>query len=241
MKAAVCREFGGPLVVEEVELDGPGRGEVRVRVAACAICHSDILAAEGAWGGSLPVLLGHEAAGVVEAVGTGVERVAPGDHVVVTLIRSCGTCFFCARGEPQLCEAELPARHAAGRSGRGTGRRSGRASGPAPSPSRSWSTPPRSSRSRATCRSTARRCWPAGSSPAWVRSRTRPTSRRAATSSRSARAASGSTASRARPCARPGRTSRSTSPTTSWPPPRRSAPRTRSTRRRLTRARSFGS
>jgi S-(hydroxymethyl)glutathione dehydrogenase/alcohol dehydrogenase len=108
VKAAVCREFGGPLVVEEVELDGPGRDEVRVRVAACAICHSDILAAEGAWGGSLPVLYGHEAAGVVEAVGTGVERVAPGDHVVVTLIRSCGTCFFCARGEPQLCEASFP-------------------------------------------------------------------------------------------------------------------------------------
>ena len=108
MKAAVCREFGGPLVVEEVELDEPGRGEVRVRVAACAICHSDILAAEGAWGGSLPVLLGHEAAGVVEAVGTGVERVAPGDHVVVTLIRSCGTCFYCARGEPQLCETSFP-------------------------------------------------------------------------------------------------------------------------------------
>jgi len=96
------------LVVEEVELDGPGRGEVRVRVAACAICHSDILAAEGAWGGSLPVLLGHEAAGVVEAVGAGVDRVAPGDHVVVTLIRSCGTCFFCARGERNLCEAAFP-------------------------------------------------------------------------------------------------------------------------------------
>jgi S-(hydroxymethyl)glutathione dehydrogenase / alcohol dehydrogenase len=108
VKAAVCREFGGPLVVEEVELDGPDRGEVRVRVAACAICHSDILAAEGAWGGSLPVLLGHEAAGVVEAVGAGVDRVAPGDHVVVTLIRSCGTCFFCARGERNLCEAAFP-------------------------------------------------------------------------------------------------------------------------------------
>src|SRR5919205_4407026 len=108
VKAAVCREFGGPLVVEEVELDGPGRGEDAVRVAACAICHSDILAADGAWGGGLPAVFGHEAAGVVESVGAGVERVRVGYHVVVTLIRSCGVCPFCARGEPQLCEARFP-------------------------------------------------------------------------------------------------------------------------------------
>lgn len=108
MKAAVCREFGKPLVLEQVGLVGPGRGEVTVRTAACAVCHSDILAMQGAWGGSLPAVFGHEAAGVVEEVGPGVARVAPGDHVVVTLVRACGFCPACARGEPPLCEASFP-------------------------------------------------------------------------------------------------------------------------------------
>lgn len=103
MRAAVCREFGRPLVVEEIAIDPPGPAEVQVRMVCCAICHSDILGIEGAWGGPLPAVYGHEAAGVVEAIGDGVDHVAPGDHVVVTLIRSCGRCFFCARGEPYLC------------------------------------------------------------------------------------------------------------------------------------------
>ena len=205
MKAAVCREFGGPLVVEKVELDGarPGRGAGRA--AACAICHSDISGGRGCVGRQPPgPARARGGAASSRRSARGVERVTPGDHVVVTLIRSCGTCFFCARGAPQLCEASFPldARPVL-RARAGTPIRQGICA-PAPSPSRSWSTPPRSSRSRETCRSTARRCSPAGSSPAWVRSRTRPTFRRAATSSRSARAASGSTASRARPCARPG-------------------------------------
>lgn len=104
MKAAVCRAFGRPLVVEEVELEAPGRGEVEVEVAACAVCHSDVLAIDGAWGGSVPVVVGHEAAGVVASIGPGVERVRPGDHVVVTLVRACGTCPACTRGEPSLCD-----------------------------------------------------------------------------------------------------------------------------------------
>jgi Zn-dependent alcohol dehydrogenase len=108
VKAAVCREFGKPLLVERVELDAPRAGEVAVRIAACAICHSDLLAMDGAWGGDLPAVFGHEAAGVVEEVGPGVARLAPGDRVVVTLIRSCGACPFCARGEPQLCETRFP-------------------------------------------------------------------------------------------------------------------------------------
>jgi S-(hydroxymethyl)glutathione dehydrogenase / alcohol dehydrogenase len=108
VKAAVCREFGKPLLVEQIELDPPRAGEVKVRIAACAICHSDLLAMDGAWGGSLPAVFGHEAAGVVEEVGPGVTRLMSGDHVVVTLIRSCGACPFCARGEPQLCEARFP-------------------------------------------------------------------------------------------------------------------------------------
>ncbi len=69
MKAAVCQELGQPLVIEDLELDPPGPGEVGVELAACAICHSDIHDIEGAWGGTVPVLCGHEAAGVVEQVG----------------------------------------------------------------------------------------------------------------------------------------------------------------------------
>ena len=68
MKAAVCYEFGKPLVVEEVELDPPEAGEVKVRLAACAICQSDIHYMNGAWGGTLPLVLGHEAAGIVHAL-----------------------------------------------------------------------------------------------------------------------------------------------------------------------------
>lgn len=110
MKAAVCREFGRALHVEEVDLAPPGPGEVAVRIAACAVCHSDVLAIDGAWGGSLPAVFGHEAAGIVEEVGPGVrpEVLRPGDRVVVTLVRHCGTCPACSRGEPPLCEAGFP-------------------------------------------------------------------------------------------------------------------------------------
>lgn len=108
MKAAVCREFGKPLVVEEVKLAPPGAGEIRVRLAACAICHSDIFYADGAWGGDLPAVYGHEAAGVVEEAGSGVTGLKPGDHVVVTLIRSCGYCHYCAQGLPVACETSFP-------------------------------------------------------------------------------------------------------------------------------------
>jgi len=108
VKAAVCRAFGAPLAIEDLRLDPPEAGEVRVDVAACAICHSDIHFAEGAWGGKLPAVYGHEAAGIVESVGAGVEAVRPGDRVVVSLIRTCGRCFFCTRGESYLCEAEFP-------------------------------------------------------------------------------------------------------------------------------------
>ncbi|HEY2937458.1 MAG TPA: alcohol dehydrogenase catalytic domain-containing protein, partial [Gaiellaceae bacterium] len=72
MKAAVCHAFGEPLRLEEVELRPPATGEVSVRLAACAICHSDIAFMQGAWGGELPAVYGHEAAGVVDEVGEGV-------------------------------------------------------------------------------------------------------------------------------------------------------------------------
>lgn len=95
-------------MVEDLKLDPPEEGEVRVDIRACAICHSDIHFAEGSWGGKLPAVYGHEAAGVVESVGPGVKGVTQGDHVVVSLIRSCGRCFFCTRGEPYLCDTKFP-------------------------------------------------------------------------------------------------------------------------------------
>ena len=104
IKAAICHEFGAPLVIEDILLRAPENGEVEVTLDAVAICHSDISYASGAWGGSLPAVYGHEAAGVVSAVGDNVNSVAVGDSVVVTLIRSCGTCPSCAGGKPTICE-----------------------------------------------------------------------------------------------------------------------------------------
>ncbi len=108
MKAAVCRDFGEPLVVEDIDIAPPGPGEIGVSISACAICHSDISYADGAWGGVLPAVYGHEAAGIVDTVGPGVATPQPGDHVVVTLIRSCGHCRSCVQGLPVTCETEFP-------------------------------------------------------------------------------------------------------------------------------------
>ncbi len=107
-RAAVCRAFGAPLTIETIDLAKPGPGEVLVKTAACAICHSDIFFVDGAWGGELPAVYGHEAAGVVEAVGAGVTRLKSGDHVVATLIRYCGFCAACAEGAPVFCEEVFP-------------------------------------------------------------------------------------------------------------------------------------
>ncbi len=104
MKAAVCREFGKPLVIEDIALAAPGPHDIRVKMKACAICHSDITYAEGGWGGDLPAVYGHEAAGVVTEAGSAVRNVKVGDHVVVTLIRFCGACHYCARGSQVMCE-----------------------------------------------------------------------------------------------------------------------------------------
>jgi S-(hydroxymethyl)glutathione dehydrogenase/alcohol dehydrogenase len=110
IRAAVCRSFAAPVGVEAVDLRAAGPGEVGVRVAACAVCHTDLAYSRGVWGGELPAVYGHEAAGVVEEVGPGVLGVQPGDHAVVTLVRSCGRCVLCLRGLPALCEGkwELP-------------------------------------------------------------------------------------------------------------------------------------
>ncbi|WP_299743498.1 Zn-dependent alcohol dehydrogenase [uncultured Tateyamaria sp.] len=104
IKAAVCHAFGAPLVVEDILIRAPEMGEVEVTLDAVAICHSDISYADGAWGGSLPAVYGHEAAGVVSAVGPGVTGLSEGDSVIVTLIRACGTCPSCASGKPTVCE-----------------------------------------------------------------------------------------------------------------------------------------
>jgi len=104
VKAAICHTFGEPLRIETVNLRPPELGEVEVTLDAVAICHSDISYAEGAWGGSLPAVYGHEAAGKVSAVGAGVRDFSVGDDVLVTLIRACGTCPSCASGKPTICE-----------------------------------------------------------------------------------------------------------------------------------------
>jgi Zn-dependent alcohol dehydrogenase len=109
VRAGVCRAHGAPLAIEELELAPPGGREVRVEVAACAVCHSDIAYARGAWGGDLPAVYGHEAAGVVAETGRDVEGVRRGDPVVVSLLRSCGGCAFCQAGEEHLCDGAFPA------------------------------------------------------------------------------------------------------------------------------------
>jgi S-(hydroxymethyl)glutathione dehydrogenase/alcohol dehydrogenase len=108
IRAAVCRAFGEPLLIEEIELATPSRGELRIEIAACAICQSDIHFVNGDWGGTLPAVYGHEAAGVVTEIGADVEGFAAGDHVVVTLIRSCGACESCARNDLVHCDATFP-------------------------------------------------------------------------------------------------------------------------------------
>jgi S-(hydroxymethyl)glutathione dehydrogenase/alcohol dehydrogenase len=107
IKAAVCHAFGAPLSIETVTLAAPQTGEVEVTLKACAICHSDVTYIDGGWGGTLPAVYGHEAAGHVTAIGDGVRGLALGDRVVVTLIRSCGTCPSCAGGRPVACESDL--------------------------------------------------------------------------------------------------------------------------------------
>ena len=101
--AAVLREQGGAFALEEVEVDAPRAGEVLVRIAGVGICHTDLAAADGALGLPLPIVLGHEGAGTVEAVGPGVTAVAPGDGVVLTYDH-CGVCPRCAAGHPAYCE-----------------------------------------------------------------------------------------------------------------------------------------
>ncbi len=103
MKAAVLHEVNAPLVIEDVSLPNPGPREVLIRTAVAGLCHSDLHFMEGLYPHPLPAVLGHESAGVVEKVGSDVNYVKPGDHVVTCLSVFCGTCDNCTTGRPVLC------------------------------------------------------------------------------------------------------------------------------------------
>ncbi len=103
MKAAVLRQPGTPLAIEEVAISSPGPREVLIRTKACGVCHSDLHFIDGAYPTPLPAVPGHEAAGVVEAVGADVTALKPGDHVVTCFSAFCGRCEFCATGRLALC------------------------------------------------------------------------------------------------------------------------------------------
>jgi S-(hydroxymethyl)glutathione dehydrogenase/alcohol dehydrogenase len=106
IRAAVLEEFGSPLAVQEVDLGGPKAGEVLVRLEACGICHTDMYTASGADpSGYAPTVLGHEGAGVVEAVGEGVKDLAVGDHVVTLFSPQCRECVHCRSTKTNLCMA----------------------------------------------------------------------------------------------------------------------------------------
>jgi S-(hydroxymethyl)glutathione dehydrogenase / alcohol dehydrogenase len=103
MKAAVCYEYNAPLVIEEVELDSPKKSQVKVRLVATAICHSDIGEIKGELFFKVPFVPGHESAGYISEVGEDVKTVKVGDPVVVSGGKSCGVCYFCRTGLPHLC------------------------------------------------------------------------------------------------------------------------------------------
>ncbi|HEY5291886.1 MAG TPA: alcohol dehydrogenase catalytic domain-containing protein, partial [Burkholderiales bacterium] len=103
-KAAVCRQNNVPVVVEEIEVESPHRGEVMVKLGACGVCHSDLSAVNGTIGMPLPLILGHEGAGTVVEVGEGVTEFAAGDTVISSFVNMCGKCRYCVTGRPHLCD-----------------------------------------------------------------------------------------------------------------------------------------
>ena len=103
VRAVVARAKGEPVTIETILVPDPGAGEALVRIQACGVCHTDLHYREGGINDEFPFLLGHEAAGIVEAVGDDVTSVAPGDFVVLNWRAVCGECRACERGQPQLC------------------------------------------------------------------------------------------------------------------------------------------
>jgi S-(hydroxymethyl)glutathione dehydrogenase / alcohol dehydrogenase len=112
MRAAVLYEANTPLQVVDVEQQGPQRGEARVRVMATGICHSDWHIINGDWTLPLPMVLGHEAAGIVEEVGAGVTAVQAGDHIIFSFRPHCGRCLYCSIGRSILCDGHQSVRWA---------------------------------------------------------------------------------------------------------------------------------
>jgi NDMA-dependent alcohol dehydrogenase len=109
-KAAVLTGIDQPLEIRsDVEVEAPHANEVKVRMVASGVCHSDLSMQNGTMAAAAPIVLGHEGAGIIEEVGPGVTKLAPGDHVVISWVPQCGVCFFCTRGQPQLCEAATTA------------------------------------------------------------------------------------------------------------------------------------
>jgi S-(hydroxymethyl)glutathione dehydrogenase/alcohol dehydrogenase len=104
MRAAVLHAARQPMTIENVVIEKPGRREVLIRTAAAGLCHSDLHFIEGSYPTPVPVVLGHESAGIVEAVGEDVRYVKPGDHVITCLSVFCGHCEFCLSGRPSICQ-----------------------------------------------------------------------------------------------------------------------------------------
>jgi S-(hydroxymethyl)glutathione dehydrogenase/alcohol dehydrogenase len=102
--AAVLYQFGSPLAIEEIDVEGPRAGEVMVRMAATGVCRSDLHMQQGIHPCRIPAVLGHEGAGIVAAVGAGVSDLRPGDHVILSWLPYCGRCRFCLSGRPVLCD-----------------------------------------------------------------------------------------------------------------------------------------
>lgn len=108
-RAVVARQLGSPVSVEQIEVQPPRHGEVMIRLAACGVCHSDLSATDGTIAYPLPLVLGHEGAGIVTAVGEGVSRFAVGDHAISSFVSICGRCHYCQSGRPHLCVQSLQA------------------------------------------------------------------------------------------------------------------------------------
>src|SRR5262252_5802315 len=103
VKGVIAGVKGAPVSVETILVPDPGPGEALVKIAACGVCHTDLHYREGGINDDFPFLLGHEAAGTVEAVGAGVTEVAPGDYVILNWRAVCGQCRSCLRGRPWYC------------------------------------------------------------------------------------------------------------------------------------------
>jgi S-(hydroxymethyl)glutathione dehydrogenase / alcohol dehydrogenase len=112
MRAAILESYDQPLVIDDaVTLEAPRAGEVRVKVEHCGVCHSDVSGMDGSFPVPTPIILGHEAAGIVTEVGPDVTRIAEGDEVVLTPSPPCGHCYWCVRGQPGICASTTAMMH----------------------------------------------------------------------------------------------------------------------------------